>query len=72
MSSTNPTRAAPACAERDPLEACHAGWPDTSIVTPTKAKSQARLNAEADFVKIWRRPVEVVCLPRRLVGRRHQ
>ena len=36
-----------------------------SSVSPQPPVTQARLRAEADFAKIWRRPVEVVRLTQR-------
>ena len=71
MSDINATKAAPACADGD-LRDCLAWRLDEHLDSKLRPQSQARRNAEVRFAKIRRRPVEVVRLPRRLIGRRHQ
>jgi len=65
MAFTNATRPAPSVHGNGPREVCHAGWLDDFLDTHSKAKTQARCQAEAAWAKLWRRPVEVVFVKRR-------
>ena len=64
MASTNATRAAPACADNGPLEDCYAWRADTSTAITAQAKTQARLNAEREWLRIQRKHFEITRLRR--------